>query len=139
MYTKYDSFDNENKRLLYSLEESSFPPYDIEKLQSDLVDKEYYRVSLAVAGVKKEDLQVYIQGTYLIVKAVARKEVDRIFLHKGISSKGFEKIFQLSESMVVRHSFFRDGLLCVDVIRNLSRQNIKAIPIISESDLLKLE
>lgn len=127
--------DNLKKRLFYISEETSYPPYDIEKLESNNHDFELYRVIIAVAGFKKEDLQIVLNEDCLVIKGAARSS-DRVLLHKGISSKSFEKIFQLADSMSIRHSFLRDGLLCIDIIRHIMRKNVQNIEIITGSDVL---
>lgn len=127
--------DNLKKRLFHISEETSYPPYDIEKLESNNHDFELYRVIIAVAGFKKEDLQIILNEDCLVIKGAARSS-DRVLLHKGISSKSFEKIFQLADSMSIRHSFLRDGLLCIDIIRHIMRKNVQNIEIMTGSDVL---
>lgn len=127
--------DNLKKRLFHISEDTSYPPYDIEKLDSDSDNIELYRVIIAVAGFKKEDLQIVLNEDYLIIKGIARTG-NRVLLHKGISSKGFEKVFQLADSMSVLHSFLRDGLLCIDITRHIIRKNVQNIEIITGSDVL---
>jgi molecular chaperone IbpA len=132
--------DTLRRRLFYSKEESSYPLYNIEKLYTQSDHGEYYRISVAVAGFRKEDLDVTLCDFSLRITAAHLQQDDRVFLHKGISSRGFDKVFQLNDSMSIEHSFLRDGILNIDLLRNIAEnKNITRISILTEEDILKLK
>jgi HSP20 family molecular chaperone IbpA len=128
--------DFSKKRLFYVEDDNSYPRYDIEKIESGSFDYEYYRITIALAGFKKEDLQITFSDSTLFVRGRSRKNDERELLHKGISTKGFEKIFELSDSMHVRSSFMKDGLLFIDIIRTMARKNAENIEIMSSPEML---
>ena len=69
---------------------------------------------MAIAGYKKEDLDVNVREGILIVTADVSKE-EREYIHKGISAKKFRRTFRLSEHVVVNGADFRDGLLVINL------------------------
>ena len=93
----------------------SYPPYNIEKIADDA-----YRISLAVAGFSSDDLNVEIKDRSLIV--TGRKEAtdaDRTYLHRGIANRAFERRFQLADHMVVKGASHVDGMLHIDLERQI--------------------
>ena len=96
----------------------SYPPYNVEQSENGGV-----RITLAVAGFSPEQLQVTVEGGQLIVAgkrdADARGEAERAFLHRGIAARSFERRFQLADYVEVKGADFEDGLLHIDLVRNL--------------------
>ena len=94
-----------------------FPPYDIEKLSEDK-----YRISIAVAGFGEPDLEITSEAGTLTVKgrlAQADAEGSREYLYKGIATRGFERRFQLAEHIRVAGASLVNGLLWVDLVREV--------------------
>ena len=92
-----------------SFEYTSFPPYNIKK-----VDSENYEIEMAVAGFTKDDVKVkYAENTLIITGKKKDKQESKQMLHKGISEKNFSKKFQLADDFVVEDAGLQDGLLCV--------------------------
>ncbi len=95
----------------------AYPPYNIEKLSED-----DYRIVLAVAGFKDEDVTITVQQNQLSIvgrhqeKAPA-KETN--FLHKGIATRSFERKFNLADHVKVTNATMTDGLLSVSLQREL--------------------
>lgn len=96
-------------------EGSPFPPYNIERLGDNS-----YRISMAVAGFSPDDLKLEVKENLLTVlgeKADDGKE--REFLHRGIAGRSFERRFQLADYVEVRGADLRDGMLHVDLVREV--------------------
>lgn len=95
--------------------DSSYPPYDIEKTADDA-----YRITLATAGFAEGDLEITAQPNLLIV--VGRKpegDEERAFLHHGLAQRNFERRFELAEYVVVKGATYADGLLTIDLAREI--------------------
>jgi molecular chaperone IbpA len=93
----------------------TYPPYNIEKLDNDT-----YRISIAVAGFSDSDLSVELRENALIVSA-RKAEVDgeRTYLHRGIAMRAFERRFQLADHMQVTGAAHVDGMLNIDLKREV--------------------
>ncbi len=98
--------------------QSTYPPYNVELLGDD-----HYRISMAVAGFGNDDITIEAQDNTLSVqgkKAEADTEqTTRKFLHKGISEKSFERKFQLGDHVKVTGANLADGLLHIDLERQI--------------------
>lgn len=93
----------------------SYPPYNIEKIGEDV-----YQVTVAVAGFSSADLDVEVRdGQLLIVGKGTTEEQDNHFLHRGIARRAFERRFQLADHVEVKAADLADGLLRVDLIREI--------------------
>ena len=93
----------------------SYPPYNIEKIGEDV-----YQITVAVAGFSSADLDVEVRdGQLLIVGRGATEEQDNHFLHRGIARRAFERRFQLADHVEVKAADLADGLLRVDLIREI--------------------
>src|SRR5690606_20756676 len=93
----------------------SYPPYNIEKTGEDA-----YRITLAVAGFAPEDLELEIHENTLHVKGRKREDgQERVFLHRGIAGRGFDRKFQLADHVKVTGARLENGLLLIDLVREL--------------------
>jgi len=93
----------------------SYPPYNIEKTGEDS-----YQITVAVAGFGPSDLDVEVRdGQLVIVGKGAAEERDNQFLHRGIARRAFERRFQLADHVEVRAADLVDGLLKVDLVREI--------------------
>ena len=108
-------FDNDLKRL-YNLHNTankqSYPPYDILKL-----DEDTYKISLAVAGFSKDDINVSVDNGTLIIKGEIVEVTDAEVVHKGIAGRKFTRSFALGEYMEVTGADLKDGMLHINVER----------------------
>ena len=91
---------------------TSYPPYDLLKL-----DEDTYRLSLAVAGFSKEDIDVSVDNGTLIIKGEITDVTDAEVVHKGIASRKFTRSFALGEYMEVTGAELKDGMLNVNIDR----------------------
>ena len=92
-----------------------YPPYNIEKTSEDS-----YQITLAVAGFRSADLDVEVRdGQLVIVGKGDSEEQDNQFLHRGIARRAFERRFQLADHVEVKSADLVDGLLKVDLEREI--------------------
>ena len=90
-----------------------YPPYNIERLAENGL-----RITLAVAGFTADDLDVTIEENQLVIRGKQRDGADeRVFLHRGIAARQFQRSFLLAEGIEVRGATLAEGLLHVDLIR----------------------
>ncbi len=103
--------------------QSSYPPYNIELLAED-----QYRITMAIAGFSQEDIDIESKDNSLIIigtkQSPANAKADtskspRQFLHQGIAERNFERKFQLGEHVKVIGAFMENGLLHVDLEREI--------------------
>jgi molecular chaperone IbpA len=93
----------------------TYPPYNIEKTADDA-----YRISIAVAGFSDADLSVEVKDGALIVSArKADEDETRVFLHRGIATRAFERRFQLADHVRVIGATHTDGMLHIDLAREI--------------------
>ena len=108
-------------RMLDALESASrvasidnWPPYDIAKVGED-----DYRISMAVAGFTQEELELSFQENLLTVKGNKQADTERNYLYQGIAERGFERRFQLADYVRVKGADLRNGLLHIDLAREV--------------------
>ncbi|ABC63383.1 Hsp20 family protein [Erythrobacter litoralis] len=93
----------------------NYPPFNIEKRGDD-----EYRITLAIAGFRPEDLDITAQQNLLTVTGKKREEAaDGEMLHVGIANRGFERRFELADYVRVANADLRDGLLVIDLVREV--------------------
>ncbi len=93
----------------------NYPPFNIERR-----DEDAYRITIAVAGFKAADLDIVAQQNLLTVKGNKREEtVDGQMLHVGIANRGFERRFELADYVRVENADLADGLLVIDLVREV--------------------
>jgi molecular chaperone IbpA len=93
----------------------SYPPYNIER-----VSENAYRISMAVAGFSESDLDIEVKENTLTIRGEKRAEQENsTFLHRGIAARSFERRFQLADYVMVKGAALENGLLHVDLEREL--------------------
>jgi molecular chaperone IbpA len=116
----------------------NYPPFNIERRGPD-----DYRITIAVAGFRSEDLDITAQQNMLVVQGRKRDEVtEGELLHVGIANRGFERRFELADYVRVGNADLADGLLVIDLVREVPEaMKPKKIAIggLSRADQAKLE
>ena len=114
----FDSIFDEFDRMLESTERysSNYPPYNIKRLN----DADY-RIEVALAGYSKSDIEIELRDSALIVRNKAKEKMiddkgDDV-IHKGISTRQFERVFTISEDIKVKEAELKNGLLTIDLKR----------------------
>ena len=105
----------------------SYPPYNIERVAGGAGDR--LRITLAVAGFKDEDLEVTTEENQLVVRGRQGDEVERIFLHRGIAARQFQRSFVLADGIKVVCAELRNGLLAIDLERPECEKLVRKINI----------
>ena len=97
-------------------DQDNYPPFDIEKLSDDS-----YRITLAVAGFKREDIDITAQQNMLTItgRRADTRNRDGSFLHVGIATRAFERRFELADFVRVTGAGLRDGLLIIELVREI--------------------
>ncbi len=96
-------------------EATTYPPYNIERTG----DNEY-RITMAVAGFSSDEIRIEVKESTLSVRGEKKPEdKERQFLHRGIAQRSFERRFQLADHVEVTGADIKDGLLHIDLVRNL--------------------
>ncbi|MBO9433495.1 Hsp20 family protein [Ruegeria sp. R13_0] len=102
-----------------------YPPYNIEQT-SDYS----YRITLAVAGFAEEDLSITIEDRQLVIRGRQRDDSEgRIFLHRGIAARQFQRMFVLADGVEVGEAIMENGLLHVDLTRAVPETVVQTINI----------
>jgi len=112
-------FENLNRLVDFATrgEGDAYPPYNIEKLAEDA-----YRISMAVAGFGRDELELTVQDNVLVVIGKAEpkaEDAERQFLHRGIAKRAFERRFQLADTIKVTGAGYADGLLNIELKREV--------------------
>jgi molecular chaperone IbpA len=98
--------------------DNGYPPYNIER-----VDENNYRITMAVAGFSEHDLEIEVREGMLRVTGTKpekeQEDPDTVFLHRGIASRNFERRFRLAEYVEVSNAKLENGLLHIDLRREL--------------------
>ena len=93
----------------------NYPPFNIERRGEDA-----YRITLAVAGFRAEDLEITAQQNLLTIQGRKRDEdQEGEMLHVGIANRGFERRFELADFVRVENARLEDGLLAIDLVREV--------------------
>ena len=92
----------------------NYPPFNIERRGDD-----EYRITLAVAGFKPHDLDITAQQNLLVIKGQRAEAQDGHFLHVGIANRAFERRFELADFVRVDSADLADGLLVIDLVREV--------------------
>lgn len=101
-----------------------YPPYNIEQLGDDRL-----RISIAVAGFTEADLQIQVEDNQLFVRGRQEDDPGRVFLHRGIASRQFQRSFVLAEGIEVIGASLDNGLLAIDLHKPVPAQRVRTIEI----------
>lgn len=102
-----------------------YPPYNIEQIGDNGL-----RITLAVAGFSMDDLAVSLEDNQLVIRGrQSEDESGRVFLHRGIAARQFQRAFVLAEGIEVKGAALDNGLLHVDLVRPNPEPRVKSIPI----------
>jgi HSP20 family molecular chaperone IbpA len=118
----FDQLERTLDRLAKSAE--GYPPYNIERIGENGL-----RITLAVAGFTSDDLAIELVESQLTVRGKQSDDSDRVFLHRGIAARQFQRSFVLAEGIEVRGAWLDNGLLHVDLVRPNIEPRVRTIPI----------
>jgi HSP20 family molecular chaperone IbpA len=106
-----------------------YPPYNVERLARDGQNPERLRITLAVAGFTREQLDVSIEESQLVIRGRQVDDKSRQYLHRGIAARQFQRTFVLAEGMEVLGADLKNGLLSIDLVRPQAERIVKTISI----------
>jgi HSP20 family molecular chaperone IbpA len=106
-----------------------YPPYNIERIGRSENGPETLRITLAVAGFRREQLEVLVEDNQLIVRGRQEDDKERVFLHRGIAARQFQRTFVLADGIEVRSADLANGLLTVDLVRHEPDRLVRRIEI----------
>lgn len=102
-----------------------YPPYNIEQ-----TSERSYRITLAVAGFREEDLSITVEDRSLVIRGrQADDSQGRVFLHRGIAARQFQRSFVLAEGVDVGEAVMENGLLHVDLTRHVPETVVQTVRI----------
>jgi HSP20 family molecular chaperone IbpA len=104
-----------------------YPPYNIEQLGEDRL-----RITLAVAGFSMDDLSVQIEDNQLVVRGKQSDDQERVYLHRGIAARQFQRSFVLADGIVVEGASLDNGLLHIELRRPIVEPKVRKVEIRSE-------
>ena len=118
----FDQLERTLDRLAKSAE--GYPPYNIERIGENGL-----RITLAVAGFTTDDLAIELVESQLTVRGKQTDDADRVFLHRGIAARQFQRAFMLAEGIEVTGARLSNGLLSIDLVRPVQEPRIRRIRI----------
>jgi HSP20 family molecular chaperone IbpA len=110
-----------------------YPPYNIERVAHSEGQPDRLRITLAVAGFTRDQLDVTIEESQLVIRGRQQDDKTRQYLHRGIAARQFQRTFVLAEGMEVLGADLKNGLLSVDLVRPEPERVVRSIAI-SEQD-----
>lgn len=111
-----------------------YPPYNIERIAPSNGESERIRIVLAVAGFARDQLEVLVEDNQLTIRGKQDSiEKERVFLHRGIAARQFERSFVLADGLTVLSAELDSGLLVIDVMRPEAVRRINKIEIRNRS------
>lgn len=119
----FDHFERALDRISKTTSDG-YPPYNIEQ-----TGKDGLRITLAVAGFASEDLSVQIEDNQLVIRGRQSDDGDRIYLHRGIAARQFQRTFVLAEGIEVVAADLDNGLLHIELHRPLPEVKVQTIEI----------
>jgi HSP20 family molecular chaperone IbpA len=106
-----------------------YPPYNIERVPRDERDPERLRITLAVAGFTREQLDVSTEESQLVIRGRQQDDKTRQYLHRGIAARQFQRTFVLADGIEVLGADLKNGLLSIDLVRPQPERVIKTVAI----------
>ena len=112
-------------RQLDGIGQDGYPPYNIEQTGSDST-----AITLALAGFRKEDIEIFVENQRLIVRGKrSEEEQQRTFTHRGIAMRQFERVFVLAAGTKVVEAELSEGLLVIHLERPLAKERVQKVEI----------
>lgn len=122
LFLGFDHFEQELDRLKKNAD--SYPPYNVEQISEDKL-----RITLAVAGFSMDDLDIELEHNQLTIRGKQTDEADRVFLHRGIAARQFQKKFVLADGIEILGAYLDNGLLHIEMQRIVPEAHVQKIAI----------
>lgn len=123
LFLGFDQMERAIDRISKSASDG-YPPYNVEQLAENRL-----RITLAVAGFSTDDLQVQLEDNQLVIRGRQDDDGERVFLHRGIATRQFQRNFVLAEGIEVTAARLDKGLLMIELERPLTQSQVRTIEI----------
>jgi HSP20 family molecular chaperone IbpA len=127
----FDHFERALDRVS-KISSDGYPPYNIEQLGENAL-----RITLAVAGFTMGDLSITVEDNQLVVRGKQTDDAQRVYLHRGIAARQFQRSFVLAEGIEVSGAWLDNGLLHIDLVRPEVESRVRTVEIKSGSTAAK--
>lgn len=121
----FDHFERALDRVSKASSEG-YPPYNIEQTGDNAL-----RITLAVAGFAMGDLNITVEDNQLMIRGRQTEDNERVYLHRGIAARQFQRSFVLAEGIEVRGAWLDNGLLNIDLVRPQIENRVRTVEITS--------
>jgi HSP20 family molecular chaperone IbpA len=119
----FDHFERALDRVS-KVSSDGYPPYNIEQRGENAL-----RITLAVAGFSMQDLAITIEDNQLVIRGRQADDTQRVYLHRGIAARQFQRSFVLAEGIEVSDAWLDNGLLHVDLVRPEIESRVRTVEI----------
>jgi HSP20 family molecular chaperone IbpA len=111
-----------------------YPPYNIERIgarngQNGASAAEMLRITLAVAGFRRDQLEITVEDNQLVVKGRQEEDKSREYIHRGIAARQFIKTFVLADGIEVKAAELSDGMLRIDLVKREPERAVRKVEI----------
>lgn len=106
-----------------------YPPYNIERVTRIDDGPEMLRITLAVAGFTREQIDITVEDSQLVVRGRQEDDKSREFLHRGIAARQFQRTFVLADGIEVKSAELENGLLTIDLARHIPDRTVRRVEI----------
>ena len=106
-----------------------YPPYNVEQVGENAL-----RITLAVAGFTMDSLSVQIEDNQLVIRGKQEEDKDRVYLHRGIAARQFQRSFVLADGIEVGGARLENGLLQIDLVRRVAASRVTRVEIRGEAE-----
>ena len=109
-----------------------YPPYNIERIEKSDNEPERLRITLAIAGFSRDQLEITVEDSQLVVRGAQQPQDERAYLYRGIATRKFQRTFVLADGIEVRSADLANGLLSIDLVRLQPERFVRRIEIGAE-------
>jgi HSP20 family molecular chaperone IbpA len=106
-----------------------YPPYNIERIAKDGERGELLRITLAVAGFTRDQLEITVEDNQLTIRGKQQEDKSREYLYRGIAARQFQRTFVLADGIEIKSADLNNGLLSIDLIRHEPERLVRRIEI----------
>lgn len=106
-----------------------YPPYNIERIAKDGERGELLRITLAVAGFTRDQLEITVEDNQLTIRGKQQEDKGREYLYRGIAARQFQRTFVLADGIEIKGADLNNGLLSIDLVRHEPERLVRRIEI----------
>jgi HSP20 family molecular chaperone IbpA len=106
-----------------------YPPYNIERIPAQAGEKEKLRITVALAGFSRDQLEITVEDNQLTVRGRQQDDKTRAYLYRGIAARQFTRTFVLADGIEVQSAELSNGMLAIDLVRHEPHRLVRRIEI----------